>query len=139
MARNTITVKKPKDHRIFIGVFSILAIGIVTLCAICFDTPIAFLLYVPLLPILLPLVIVYFTWELRFEREQIVNILCFRKVKIYPYAQLCEVTQQYFTSEHGYCIRMDFTDGKIIRFRMDDDGAAQAVKFLIKHHSIKTK
>ena len=138
MARNTVIVKNPKSGRIFVGVFSTVAMTIITAFVIFYGTLSALLLYIPLLIIIIPLIIFTITWQLRFEKDHIVEVLFFRKIKTYPYTQLREVTQQYFTSQHGYCVRMHFTDGKTIQFRMDDEGAARAVKLLCKHHSIKT-
>ncbi len=137
MTHNAIIVRNPKGRRIFAVVFSALAMITITCLVIYLWTTAALLLYIPLLIILLPLIVFTVTWQIRFEKDHISEVLCFRKVKTYPYTQLREVTQQYFTSEHGYCIRMHFTDGKTIQFRMDDEGAARAVKLLCKHRSIK--
>ena len=139
MSRSSVIVKKPLGERIWISAITIFVLVIVIMCVANMGTPIALLLFTPIFLILLPLVIFSLTWQLRFEKEQIIMIFCFCKVKVYTYAQLQDITQQYFTSEHGSTIRMNFIDGKVIRFRIGDDGAKQAIKLLCKHRSIQNK
>lgn len=139
MSKNVMTVRKPMAERVFICIFSALLLIIVTICVVHLNTPVALLLFVPMLLILLPLLLFSLTWQVRFDEKQIVKVLFFHTNKVYRYTQLQEVTQQHFTSEHGSVIRMDFADGKSIRFRIEDDGAKQAIKLLCKHHSIQRK
>jgi hypothetical protein len=97
------------------------------------------LLSLPILVIIAPMAIYFFSWQLHFEENQVENRVYFRKVKTYSYAQLREVNRRYYTSENNFCVCMVFSDGKSIKFRMDDDGAESAVKELQRHRSIKAE
>lgn len=136
--KNTVVVRKCKSHRVAIGVFSILAVVIITFCVLSFGVLEAILLYVPVLLIVTPMMLYYSTWQLRFEEKAIVKRLFFREVSRCSYVQLREVKKRYYVSERDYCVVMCFTDGKKFQFRMDDEGALQAVKTLQRHCSIKT-
>lgn len=135
--KKTVIAKKPKAHRIGVGVLFGLMTAVVTVCALHLGTAAAALLYAPILMLMGPVTAYYFTWQIRFSRQEIVRKVFWKK-KSYPYTQLREVVKSSYVSEHGFCVRMVFTDGKTLRFRMDDENAAQAVKELQMHCSIKT-
>ena len=134
-----ITVRKCKAHRVFLVVFAAIVLAAITICAISLNDPAVLLFNIPILAIIAPMAIYFFTWQLHFDENQVQKRVFFRKVKTYSYAQLREVKRRYYTSENNFCVYMIFSDGKTIKFRMDDDGAELAVKELQRHRSIKAE
>ena len=134
-----ITVRKCKAHRAFLVVFAAIVLAAITICAISLNDPAVLLFNIPILAIIAPMAIYFFTWQLHFDENQVQKRVFFRKVKTYSYAQLREVKRRYYTSENNFCVCMVFSDGKSIKFRMDDDGAELAVKELQRHRSIKAE
>ena len=98
----------------------------------------ALLLYIPPLVIFAPLTLYFLTWNIQFEEKTIVKRVFFTEISRYSYSAIREVVKRYYTSEHIFTIRMCFTNGKALQFRMDDENAEKAVKVLQKHCSIKT-
>lgn len=131
-----ITVRKCKAHRVFLVVFAAIVLAAITISAISLNDPAVLLFNIPILVITAPMAIYFFTWQLHFDENQVQKRVFFRKVKTYSYAQLREVKRRYYTSENNFCVYMIFSDGRSIKFRMDDDGAESAVKELQRHHSI---
>lgn len=134
-----ITVRKCKSHRAIIGVFSAVVVCLIVICVVYLNTPVALLLFLPILPIVTPMVLYYFTWQLHFDDKYIWKRVFFRETKKYSYAEFREVKRRYYTSENNFCVIMYFSDGRRIKFRMDDDGAGKAVKELQRHRSIKSE
>lgn len=134
-----IVVRKCKTRRMFLAVLAAFVLVAITICAISLNDPAVLLLSLPILVIIAPMAIYFFSWQLHFEENQVENRVYFRKVKTYSYAQLREVNRRYYTSENNFCVCMVFSDGKSIKFRMDDDGAESAVKELQRHRSIKAE
>ncbi len=134
-----IVVRKCKAHRVFLAVFAAFVWIAITISAISWNDPVVLLFNLPILVIIAPMAIYFFSWQLHFDENQVENRVYFRKVKTYSYAQLREVKRRYYTSENNFCVCMVFSDGKSIKFRMDDDGAELAVKELQRHRSIKAE
>jgi hypothetical protein len=134
-----IVVRKCKTYRVFLAVFAAFVWISITISAISWNDPAVLLLSLPVLVIIAPMAIYFFSWQLHFDENQVQNRVFFRKVKTYSYAQLREVKRRYYTSENNFCVYMIFSDGKSIKFRMDDDGAELAVKELQRHRSIKAE
>ena len=134
-----ITVRKCKAHRVFLVVFAVIVLAAITICAISLNDPAVLLFNIPILAIIAPMAIYFFSWQLYFDENQVQKRVFFRKVKTYSYAQLREVKRRYYTSENNFCVYMIFSDGRSIKFRMDDDGAELAVKELQRHRSIKAE
>ena len=137
--KKRIVVRKCKTHRMLLAVFVAIVLATITICAISLNDPAVLLLSLPVLVIIAPMAICFFSWQLHFDENQVQKRVFFRKVKTYSYAQLREVKRRYYTSENNFCVYMIFSDGKSIKFRMDDDGAEFAVKELQRHRSIKTE
>ena len=138
MRTKPVIVKKCKHHRIGIVFLSIFLLAVLTVCVIATRTPVAILLYIPPLMLLFPMVLYYLTWQIRFEEEVIVRTVLGRKTRTYSFTMLREVVKRYYISELNNIVRMVFSDGKVLQFRMDDENAVQAVKILQRHCSIKT-
>lgn len=136
--KKVIIVRKCKTYRVFLTVFAAIVLVAITICAISLNDPAVLLLSLPILVIIAPMAIYYFSWQLHFDENQVQNKVFLRKVKTYPYAQLREVKRRYYTSENNFCVCMVFSDGKSIKFRMDDDGAESAIKELQRHRSIRS-
>lgn len=134
-----IVVRKCKAHRVFLAVFAAIVLAAITICAISLNDPAVLLLSLPVLVIIAPMAIYFFSWQLLFDENQVQKRVFFRKVKTYSYAQLREVKRRYYTSENNFCVYMIFSDGKSIKFRMNDDRAQTAVKELQRHRSIKAE
>ena len=134
-----IVVRKCKTYRVFLTVFSAFVWIAITISAISWNDPAVLLFNLPILLIIASMAIYFFTWQLHFDENQVQKRVFFRKVKTYSYAQLREVKRRYYTSENNFCVYMIFSDGKTIKFRMDDDGAELAVKELQRHRSIKAE
>lgn len=137
--KKRIVVRKCKAHRVFLVVFAAIVLAAITICAISLNDPAVLLFNIQILAIIAPMAIYFFTWQLHFDENQVQKRVFFRKVKTYSYAQLREVKRRYYTSENNFCVYMIFSDGKTIKFRMDDDGAELAVKELQRHRSIKAE
>ena len=132
-----IVVRKCKTRRMFLAVFAAFVLVAITICAISLNDPAVLLLSLPVLVIIAPMAIYFFSWQLHFDENQVRKRVFFRNVKTYSYAQLREVKCRYYTSENNFCVYMVFSDGKSIKFRMDDDGAQTAINELQRHRSIK--
>ena len=138
MQKKAIVVRKCKSHRTGIAVFGILMFVILTLIILSLHSAAALLLYIPALVLLAPLTIYFLTWNIRFEDKTIVKSAFFADLSKFSYSALRDVVKRYYTSERNFTIRMHFTNGKTLQFRMDDENAEKAVKVLQKHCSIKT-
>ena len=136
--KKVIIVKKCKTYRVFLAVFAAIILAAITIYAISLNDPEVLLLSLPVLVIIAPMAIYYFSWQLHFDEKQVQKRVFLRKVKTYSYAQLREVKRRYYTSENNFCVCMVFSDGKSIKFRMDDDGAESAVKELQRHRTIRS-
>jgi hypothetical protein len=101
--------------------------------------PVVLLICIPLLLPMIFLAMYYSTWQLRFDKKYIVKRLFFKEVKRYSYAQLQKVVKEHYISEQQICVIMHLVDGKTLHFRMDDDGAIQALKQLSGHRTIIIK
>ena len=137
MQKKAIVVRKCKSHRIGIAVFAILILVILTVCVLSLHSAAALLLYIPPLVIFAPLTLYYLTWNIQFEEKTIVKRVFFTEISRCSYSAIREVVKRYYTSERNFTIRMHFTNGKTLQFRMDDENAEKAVKVLQKHCSIK--
>ena len=74
---------------------------------------------------------------MKFEEKVIVKCIFFTEISRCSYSTLRDVVKRYYTSERNFTIRMHFTNGKTLQFRMDDENAEKAVKVLQKYCSIK--
>ena len=136
--KNTVSVKKCKNHRIFTAVFSVCMMGIMAFFTAFIGIK-GIILSIPLLLILLPMNLYYFTWRIDLEPNAIVHRLFFREVKRYTYSELQDVIRRYSLAEYDICIIMIFKDGKMLSFRRKDEGFDRAVRTLKHHHSITSK
>ena len=134
-----IVVRKCKTRRMFLAVFAAFVLVAITISAISLNDPAVLLFNIPILVIIAPMAIYFFSWQLYFDENQVQKRVFFRKVKTYSYVQLREVKRRYYTSENNFCVCMVFSDGKSIKFRMDDDGAQTAINELHRHRSIKAE
>lgn len=137
MHKETVIVKKCKAHRVGIVVFSIMMLTVLTFCVVAMHTPVAILLYIPVLIFLSPMALYYLTWQIRFDKKSIVKYVFGRKARTYSFTMLRDAVKRYYDSERNVTVRMHFIDDKVLQFRMDDENAAQAVKILQRHCSIR--
>ena len=137
--KQTSIVKKRKSHRILILSFWLFTLGFMIISVINMRDPKIFLIFIPILIPITLLGIYYCTWQLYLDQKYIVKRLFFREVKRYSYAQIQKIVKEHFVSEQQLCVVAYFVDGKTIHFRMDCNGAIQAVKILSKHRTISIK
>ena len=131
-------VRRRKSHRIGFSLGCILILLAAVVCMPIMGVPVGVLLAAPVLVVLGPMTLYYLTWQIRFEKKEIVRSVCFRKTRRYPYTMLRNVTKGFYFSEKDMMIHMDFADGRTLRFRMRDENAACAERELKRHCSIKT-
>ena len=136
--KNTVIIKKCKSHRIFAAVFSLFLLGLLTALVIPIGIE-GLLLCIPLLLILLPLDLYYFTWQIRLEPKAVVKRIFFRETHRYLYSELKEVVKRHSLAERDLCIILIFRDQKMLSFRRMDDGYSAALKKLKHHGSIISK
>ncbi len=55
---------------------------------------------------------------------------------VHSYSQIRDIRLRYYQGERTEVVTVYFTDGQLLRFRMDCDGAPEAKRFLNKRHSI---
>ena len=138
MKKTMVVVRRQKIHRVgFAGgciLTLFLAVGLVPFAG----CPVGVLIAMPVFGILGPMTLYYLTWQIRFEKTEIVRRVCFRKTRSYPYSMLRNVTKAFYYSEKDHVVQMDFVDGKTLRFRMRDENAILGLAELKRHCSIKT-
>ena len=137
--KQTARIRKRKSHRILILAVWLFTFIFMTSNVIYMRDPKVFLIFIPILILITLLGIYYCTWQLYLDQKYIVKRLFFREVKRYSYTQIQKAVKEHFVSEQQTCVIVYFVDGKSIHFRMDCDGAIQAVKILSKHRTIHIK
>lgn len=135
--KKTVTIRKCKKHRYTVYLFAVLSavIPIVFVCSL-HDALVALPFFVPFL-LLVGMALYYKTWQIHFGAEKIEKKVFFINLASYSYTQLKEAVKGYYYSENGCCIRMYFTDGKTMQFRLFDENATLGEKLLLKHCSVK--
>ena len=137
--KQTVLVRKRKSHRIVIGLFLLLGLAFMVISMINMRDLKVLLIFIPLLIPITLLEIYECTWQLYLDQKYIVKRLFFREVTRYSYTQIQKVVKEHFVSEQQTCVIVHFVDGKTIHYRMDCDGANQALKILSKHRTIHIK
>ncbi|MBR4309091.1 MAG: hypothetical protein IKT58_05805 [Oscillospiraceae bacterium] len=139
-ASSVTVVRKSQADRTLVAVFGILFfLGITILVATFGHFYATWILYLPIVFIVCPMALYYFSWRIEFGEKDIVKYLFFREVKRYSYTRVQEVIKRFSMVENGTCIIIIFKDGKMLSFRMRDHGYAKAFNKLQHHHSIIVK
>ena len=138
MKKTMVVVRRQIIHRVgFAGgciLTLFLAVGLVPFAG----WPVGVLMAMPVFGILGPMTLYYLTWQIRFEKTEIVRRVCFRKTRSYPYSMLRNATKAFYHSERDGVVHMDFADGRTLRFRMRDENALHGLVELKRHSTIKT-
>lgn len=135
----TVVVRKNRSHRVFALVASIVmtlvpifvsiatrvAMGLVVLC------------FSPALLIAYALAWYDCSWKLIFASGGIAKSMWGVEGKCHSYQEIQTAVSGYSGSDRTMIVRIVFTDGKAVKFRMDDDNAVQARSYLLSRHSIR--
>ena len=135
----TIVVKKKRSQRLFaliIGVATAL-VPVITSLITRISMKMMLLCVAPAFVIIYPLVLYTVTWKLCFEANGITNFVFGFRVKIHDYQEIQDAVCRYSSSDSAVIARIVFADGKSVKFRMDDENAQKARKYLLSHHSIR--
>ena len=95
------------------------------------------LCFSPAFMIIYPLVLYTVTWKLCFEANGITNFVFGFRVKIHGYQEIRDAVCRYSSSDSAMIVRIVFDDAKSVKFRMDDENAQKARKYLLSRHSIR--
>ncbi len=136
--KDTVIVRQCRSHRVLAIVFSLFLLGGMTALVLPIGIE-ASILYLPLLVILVPMDLYFFTWQIRLEPNAIVKKLFFRQTHRYTYGELEEVVKRYSLAERDHTVIMIFKDKKTLSLRMRDEGYSAALRKLQHHRSILTK
>lgn len=82
------------------------------------------------------MVLYYEIWQVSFAPNTITIKRLFFGTKTYAYVQISDAYIAYSYTVHKH-ICLSFTDGKKIRFRMEDENAGIAKREIQSHHSIR--
>lgn len=135
--KKMIVVRKSKSQRA--GMWFLLVIMVCAAIAVCLLwSPFvqSFLLF---LPIILPaffMVLYDEIWQVSLAPSTITIKRLFFGTKTYSYVQISDAYTAYSYTLHEH-ICLSFTDGKKIRFRMEDENASIARREIQSHHSIR--
>ena len=135
----TIVVKKKRSQRLFaliMGVATAL-VPVITSLITRISMGMMLLCFAPAFLIVFPLVWHTLTWKLCFEANGITNFVLGFRVKIHGYQEIQDAICRYSSSDSALIVRIVFADGKSVKFRMDDENAQKARKYLLSHHSIR--
>ena len=135
----TIVVKKKRSQRLFaliMGVATAL-VPVITSVIAQISIEIMLLYFTPAFMIIYPLVLYTVTWKLCFDANGIINSVLGFRGKIHGYQEIQDAVCRYSSSDSALIVRIVFADGKSVKFRMDDENAQKARKYLLSHHSIR--
>ncbi len=135
--KNTVCLKKNILHRYCFRVLTV-CLGAAML-GICTWTREALWAVPMAVPVCISLGVMLYneTWEITFGPDRICRRVFFRDCGAWSWSEIRDVTRGWYTSADNYVLSLRFSGGKNLRFRMDDDGAEQALKMVCGHHSIR--
>ena len=135
----TIVVRKKRSHRVFaliIGVVTAL-MPVITSLVTRISMGLMLLCFAPAFLIVFPLVWHTLTWKLCFDANGITNSVLGFRGKIHGYQEIRDAVCRYSSSDSAMIVRIVFDDAKSVKFRMDDENALKARKYLLSRHSIR--
>ena len=135
----TVVVRKNRSHRvfalvacivmtlvpIFVSIATRVAMGMVVLC------------FSPALLIAYALAWYDCSWKLILASGGITKSIWGVEGKCHSYQEIQAAVSGYSGSDRAMIVRIVFSDGKAVKFRMDDDNAVQARSYLLSRHSIR--
>ena len=82
--------------------------------------------------------IYYLSWKIIVGKEEIRKEVLFKAWKKYSFQEIKTVEILYHYNMRQY-VRIKFSDGKRIRFRLEDENSSKAINLLCKRFSIKDR
>lgn len=131
-----LTVKKNTSHRIVLRTLSIIVISICGMYIVSFRQLLMILVFVPGILIVSAVSFYYETWRVSFYSSEIVTSVFFIKTGRYKYTQISDVIKAYSLTDRTY-IEVFFSNGKRIKFRLEDENAPKAIRKIQSKHSIR--
>lgn len=136
--KTAITVRKNKNRRIGICIFTVCFLSIVGFLIVCAKNAYGYiaLLCTPLVLLSVVLLLYFETWEITFFSDRIIKKSFLFTMGSYSYYQIKDITVSHSFTEYSHII-IALINGKTISFRIDDDNANKAMARLSSHHSIR--
>ena len=136
--KKTVTVKKNKVCRLMLRfLFVIISAVSVVVAVLWLRQPVAILIFSPAILLNLAILLYHEKWQISFLENKIEIIPVLSAASYYSYHQITDAVVGYSYTERGY-VSITFTDGKRIRFRIEDENAIKAVQQIKSHRSIRT-
>lgn len=135
--KKTTVVRKNKAQRA--GMWFLLVIMVCAVIAVCLLwSPFvqSFLLFLPIIFPAFFMVLYDEIWQVSFGPSTMTIKRLFFGEKTYSYGQISDAYVAYSYTLHEH-ICLSFTDGKKLRFRMEDENAGFARRAIQSHHSIR--
>ena len=134
-----LVVMKKRSHRVFVLSMAIAATLLPVLITVVAEISMGmvFLGFAPALLIVYSLAWYTLSWKLTFASKGITKSVFGVKSKSYRYQDIQDAVSGYFSADSAIVVRIVFVDGKAVKFRMNDENAGKAKKFLLSRHSIR--
>lgn len=94
------------------------------------------LLALPFLLVFIYVFLYFQKWEIVFERDKIVVSVFLHRLREYSYYHISEASEWYSYVEHGYVMRLLFSDGRHIQFSHIFTNYQKAKLEIMRHKSI---
>lgn len=132
-----LVVRKKKSHRIGIRCFAVLgSLTFFLLLCLTNDFLLSLLIFMLTQSPMALLLFYYESWAIVFCRDKILK-RCWGHTRGYDWTDIQEVSS-YRSATEGPYILIRFRDGKMLRFRIEDENGAKAVGLIMKHTSIRS-
>lgn len=135
--KKMIVVRKNKSQRAGMWfLFVIMVCAVIAVCLLWSPFVQSFLLFLPIILPVFFMVLYYEIWQVSLAPNTITIKRLFFGTKTYSFVQISDAYTAYSYTVHEH-ICLSFTDGKKIRFRMEDENASIARREIQSHHSIR--
>ena len=135
----TITVRKPRSHRIMSRIFAIFSVLVPVLLTVCFwqSLGVMFLLCLPGIALSKGMLLYVESWRIGFDANGLQKSVFGIAGKHYRYNEIKDVISRCSVSERGVILRIIFADGSAVKFRMQDENGEKARKYIMSRHTIR--
>lgn len=135
----TITVRKPRSHRAAIRTFAVLEVLVPFLMAVCFRQSLylMILLCSPALVIGMGLLLYCETWSIRFDSRGITRSVFGASGKVHGQGDIVDVLTRWSSADRAQILRITFSDGRSVKFRLTDENGEKARKWILSRHTIR--
>ena len=139
MKETSIVVVKKNRNQIY-GIRILAGICFLSLLIVIFsfgyDMGVILLICFPICCILITLLLYYETWKVTCGRDCIQKVCFFHTICSYSYNQITDAFLSQSYTEHSV-LKVQFLSGKVLRFRLEDENADQALAKIRSHTSIR--